>query len=145
MALFLFTQAMLAHKPIDVFNHGKMIRDFTYIDDIVEGVVRCVDKPAIPSVEADLDYKDPSQSDAPFLVFNIGNSHPTPLMDYIKALEEALDIEAQKNYLPMQAGDVLTTSADVSKLASWIDFKPNTPVKVGVKKFADWYRAFYGV
>lgn len=145
MALFLFTQAMLAHKPIDVFNHGKMIRDFTYIDDIVEGVIRCVDKPAIPSVEADLDYKDPSQSDAPFLVFNIGNSHPTPLMDYIKALEEALDIEAQKNYLPMQAGDVLTTSADVSKLASWIDFKPNTPVKVGVKKFADWYRDFYGV
>lgn len=145
MALFLFTEAMLAHKPIDVFNHGKMIRDFTYIDDIVEGVVRCVDKPAIPSVEADLDYKDPSQSDAPFLVFNIGNSHPTTLMDYIHALEEALDIEAQKNYLPMQAGDVLTTSADVSKLASWIDFKPNTSVKVGVKKFANWYRDFYGV
>lgn len=145
MALFLFTHAMLAHKPIDVFNHGKMIRDFTYIDDIVEGVVRCADKPATPSVEADLDYKDPSQSDAPFLVFNIGNSHPTPLMDYIHALEEALDIKAQKNYLPMQAGDVLTTSADVSKLSSWIDFKPNTSVKVGVKKFADWYRDFYGI
>lgn len=145
MALFLFTKAMLANKSIDVFNHGKMIRDFTYIDDIVEGIVRCVDKPAMPSVEADTDYKDPSQSDAPFLVFNIGNSHPTPLMDYIHALEEALDIEAQKNYLPMQAGDVLITSADVSKLASWIDFKPNTPVKLGVKRFADWYRDFYGV
>lgn len=145
MALFLFTQAMLSNKPIDVFNHGKMTRDFTFIDDIAEGVVRCIDKPAIPTVGTGSNIRDFDQGEAPFLVFNIGNSEPTPLMDYIHALEDALGVVAQKNYLPIQAGDVLSTSADVSRLTSWIDFKPSTSVRVGVKRFVDWYRGFYNV
>lgn len=143
MALFLFTRAILEGRPIDVFNNGRMVRDFTYIDDIVEGVIRVLDKPATPAVNFDASAPDPATSDAPYRIFNIGNSQPTPLMHYIHALEEAIGAEANKNYLPMQPGDVPATSADTSELMDWIRFKPNTPVAVGVARFYDWYRKHY--
>lgn len=145
MALFLFTKAMLERRPIDVFNHGRMVRDFTYIDDIVEGVVRVNDKPATPAANFDSDNPDPATSSAPYRIFNIGNSRPTPLMHYISALEKAMGLEAQKNFLPMQAGDVPATSADTSELDAWIGFKPNTPVEVGVGRFYEWYRKHYQI
>ena len=143
MALFLFTRAMLEGRPIDVFNNGQMVRDFTYIDDIVEGVVRVNDKPATPSDRFDPASPDPATSDAPYRVFNIGNSQPTPLMDYIRALEKASGIEARKNFLPMQPGDVPATSADTSELQAWVGFKPDTPVEVGVARFFRWYQEHY--
>jgi UDP-glucuronate 4-epimerase len=143
MALFLFTRAMLEGRPIDIFNNGKMVRDFTYIDDIVEGVIRVVDKPATAASDFNPADPDPSISDAPYRVFNIGNSDPTPLMSYIGALEKALGIEAIKNLLPMQPGDVPATSADTAELARWVGFKPDTPVEVGVRQFVDWYRQHY--
>jgi UDP-glucuronate 4-epimerase len=144
MALFLFTRAILEGRPIDVFNHGQMVRDFTYIDDIVEGVVRVIDKAATPNANFDPVAPDPATSQAPYRVFNIGNSQPTPLMDYISALEAALGRRAVKNFLPMQPGDVLATSADTSELDAWVGFKPNTPVLEGVERFVDWYRVHYG-
>ena len=143
MALFLFTQAMLAGKPIDIFNHGNMVRDFTYIDDIVEGVIRVADKPATPNPTFDPACPDPSTSTAPYRVFNIGNNQPTPLMDYIHALESALGITAQKNYLPMQSGDVPATAANTDELHAWVGFKPNTPVVQGVASFVRWYRSHF--
>jgi UDP-glucuronate 4-epimerase len=143
MALFLFTKAILEGKAIDVYNHGQMVRDFTYIDDIVEGVIRVLDKPATPNPAYDATSPDPATSNAPYRVFNIGNSQPTPLMDYIGALESALGKEANKNYLPLQPGDVPATNADTSELAAWVGFKPNTPVAEGVQSFVDWYRSFY--
>lgn len=143
MALFLFTKAILEGKPIDVFNHGKMVRDFTYIDDIVEGVIRVCDKPATASDEFDSSNPDPATSNAPYRVFNIGNSQPTPLMDYIHALEQAIGKEAKKNFLPMQPGDVPATNADTSELDAWVGFKPGTPVREGVKRFYAWYQAHY--
>ncbi len=145
MALFLFTRAILEGRPIDVFNHGKMVRDFTYVDDIVEGVIRVHDKPAEPHPAFDPAAPDPATSNAPYRVFNIGNSQPTPLMDYIAALEAALGREAVKNYLPMQAGDVPATSADTTELDAWVGFKPATPVREGVARFVRWYREFYKV
>ncbi len=143
MALFLFTRAILEGRPIDVFNHGQMVRDFTYIDDIVEGVIRVLDKPATPSAAFDAASPDPATSNAPYRVFNIGNSQPTPLMDYIHALESAIGREARKNFLPMQPGDVPATSADTSELQAWVGFRPGTPVEVGVKRFVEWYRGHY--
>ncbi|MBE7369909.1 NAD-dependent epimerase [Ramlibacter pallidus] len=143
MALFLFTKAMLEGKAIDVFNNGQMVRDFTYVDDIVEGVIRVNDKTATPSPGFDPSSPDPATSNAPYRIFNIGNSQPTPLMDYIRALEEALGIEARKNMLPMQPGDVPATNADTSELDAWVGFKPNTPVAVGVGRFVQWYRKHY--
>jgi UDP-glucuronate 4-epimerase len=143
MALFLFTRAMLEGRPIDIFNNGQMVRDFTYIDDIAEGVIRVVDKPATPASDFNPADPDPSTSNAPYRVFNIGNSDPTPLMSYIAALENALGIQAKKNFLPMQAGDVPATSADTSELNAWVSFKPCTPVEVGVQRFVDWYRQHY--
>lgn len=143
MALFLFTKAILEDRPIDVFNNGQMVRDFTYIDDIVEGVIRVVDKPATASPTFDPASPDPATSNAPYRVFNIGNSQPTPLMDYIHALESAIGKEAKKNFLPMQPGDVPATNADTSELDRWVGFKPNTPVQVGVQRFFDWYRKHY--
>lgn len=143
MALFLFTRAILEGRPIDVFNNGQMVRDFTYIDDIVEGVIRVIDKPATVSASFDPAMPDPATSNAPYRVFNIGNSQPTPLMDYIRALEKAMGIEAKKNFLPMQPGDVPATSADTSELDAWVGFKPNTPVEVGVGRFVEWYRNHY--
>jgi UDP-glucuronate 4-epimerase len=145
MALFLFTRAMLAGKPIDIFNNGKMVRDFTYIDDIVQGVVRVLDKPAAPDAGFDAMYPDPATSTAPYRVFNIGNHQPTPLMDYVSAIEQALGIEAIKNFLPMQPGDVPATFADVEALHDWIGFRPATPVVEGVRRFVEWYRGYYRV
>jgi UDP-glucuronate 4-epimerase len=145
MALFLFTKAILEGTPIDIFNHGNMVRDFTYIDDIVEGVIRVLDKPATPNLKYDGKAPDPASSDAPYRTFNIGNGQPTPLMEYITALESALGITAIKNYLEMQPGDVPATSAETSELNDWVGFKPNTPVKDGVAKFVAWYRDFYDI
>jgi UDP-glucuronate 4-epimerase len=143
MALFLFTKAILEGKPIDVFNPGQMVRDFTYIEDIVEGVIRVIDKPATPSPTFDAANPDPATSNAPFRVFNIGNNQPTPLMDYITALESALGILAQKNFLPMQPGDVPSTAANTDELSAWVGFKPNTSVLEGVAKFVSWYKGYY--
>jgi UDP-glucuronate 4-epimerase len=145
MALFLFTKAMLEGKPIQVFNNGQMVRDFTYIDDIIESLVRLLDKPAAPDPGFDAANPDPACSWAPHRVFNIGNSNPTPLMDYIEAVEQALGVTAEKQFLPMQPGDVPVTAADTSALEAWVDFKPNTPVREGVAQFVAWYREFYGV
>ena len=145
MALFKFTQAILANKPIDLYNHGQMVRDFTYIDDIVEGIIRVTDKPATPHVEFDASKPDPAISSSPYRVFNIGNNSPTPLIDYIKALEEELGIEAERNYLPMQPGDVPATAANTHALNQWVGFKPNTPVSVGIRQFVNWYRSYYKV
>ena len=145
MALFLFTKAMLAGESIQVFNNGEMVRDFTYVDDIIESLIRVLDKPAAPDPAFDPAHPDSATSWAPHRVFNIGNSNPTPLMDYIKAVEEALDITASKTFLPMQAGDVPATAADTSALEAWTGFKPNTEVKEGVARFVRWYRDFYGV
>jgi UDP-glucuronate 4-epimerase len=143
MALFLFTRAMLEGRPIDIFNNGEMVRDFTYIDDIVEGVIRVVDKPASPNPAFDSSTPDAATSNAPYRVFNIGNSRPTPLMDYVQALEGALGLEAKKHFLPMQPGDVPATNADTSELDRWVGFKPNTPVEIGVQRFVAWYRQHY--
>jgi UDP-glucuronate 4-epimerase len=143
MSPFLFANAMLKIKPIDVFNDGNMARDFTFIDDIVEGVIRVLDKPATPDAKFDALRPDPATSTAPYRVFNIGNGNPTPLMDYIGALEMALGVTARKNFMPMQPGDVPATSADTSELGKWVGFQPDTPVVDGVQKFADWYLAYY--
>lgn len=143
MALFLFTRAILEGKPIDVFNHGQMVRDFTYIDDIVEGLIRVIDKVATPNPAFDAAKPDPATSNAPYRVFNIGNNQPTPLMDYIEALETALGRTATKNYLPLQPGDVPATSANTDELNAWVGFKPDTAVKAGVARFVEWYRTHY--
>ena len=145
MALFLFTKAILAGQPINIFNHGNMVRDFTFVDDIVEGVIRVADKPAVPNPAFDPANPDPATSNAPYRVFNIGNNQPTQLMDYIQALESALGVTAKKNYLPMQPGDVPATAANTDDLDSWIGFKPNTAVRHGVVRFVDWYRSYYKV
>lgn len=145
MALFLFTRAIIAGEPIQVFNNGRMTRDFTYVDDIVESLIRVLDKPAVPDPYFDPAQPDPATSWAPHRVFNIGNSNPTALMDYIEALESALGISATKQFLPMQLGDVPATAADTSALEAWTGFKPNTPIQEGVTRFVAWYREFYGV
>lgn len=143
MALFLFTKAILEDRPIDVFNHGDMIRDFTYIDDIVEGVIRVLDRPAEPDPVFDPQAPDPATSQAPYRIFNIGNNQPTTLMDYIEALELALGRRATKNLLPMQPGDVPATAANTDELDAWVGFRPATPVTEGVARFVAWYRDFY--
>lgn len=145
MALFLFTKAILEGKPIQVFNNGKMVRDFTYIDDIIESLVRILEKPAMSNINFDKANPEPSTSWAPHRVFNIGNSNPTPLMDYIEAVETALGMESIKTLLPMQPGDVPSTAADTSALEAWIGFKPNTLVADGVKAFVSWYREYYKI
>jgi UDP-glucuronate 4-epimerase len=143
MSPFLFADAILHDRPIKVFNYGNMMRDFTYIDDIVEGVVRVLDKPATPDAQFNADQPNPSTSHAPYRVFNIGNSQPEQLLDFIGFIEEAIGKQAIKQLLPMQAGDVKATYADTSALESWVNFKPNTPLKEGVKRFVDWYRQYY--
>ena len=145
MALFLFTKAMLKGEPIQVFNEGRMVRDFTYIDDIIISLLRVLDKPATPDPTFDASHPDPASSWAPHRVFNIGNSNPTPLMEYIEAIEAALGITAEKQLLPMQPGDVPATAADTAALEAWTGFKPNTPVREGVARFVAWYREFYGM
>ena len=145
MALFLFAKAILEGRPIDVFNHGRMQRDFTYIDDIAEGVIRVLDKPAVPDAAFDAAAPDPATSNAPYRVFNIGNHQPVELMTYIETLEQNLGRVAQKNFLPLQAGDVPATNADTTALHDWTGFAPATGVKDGVERFVAWYRDYYGV
>ncbi len=145
MALFLFAKAILEDRPIDIFNHGKMTRDFTYIDDIAKAVIAVSDKPAIPNPVFSTATPDPSTSHAPYKIFNVGNSTPIPLTDYIHALEHALNKEAKKNFLPMQAGDVPNTAANTAELEQWIGFKPATTVQDGVIAFVSWYRSYYKV
>jgi UDP-glucuronate 4-epimerase len=145
MALFLFTKAILEGRPIDVFNHGRMQRDFTYVDDIVEGVIRVSDKAAAPDPAYQADAPDPAVSNAPYRIFNIGNHQPVPLMDFIGAIEQALGRSAQKNLLPLQDGDVPATYADVDALADWVDFRPATDIRTGIARFVDWYRGYYAV
>lgn len=145
MALFKFTKAMLEGKTVDVYNYGKMKRDFTYIDDIVEAIIRLQDVIPEANSEWTVENGSPATSSAPYRVYNIGNSSPVELMDYITALEEALGIEAKKNMMPMQAGDVLETSAETQPLYDLVGFRPETSVKDGVKNFVEWYREFYQV
>ena len=145
MALFLFTKGILDGQPINVFNHGNMIRDFTYVDDIVSGVIGAMDRPAQPNPEWNGLKPDPATSYANYRVFNIGNNQPVQLMEFIDAIEEAVGKKAIKNFLPMQDGDVPSTCADVSELESWTGFRPNTPVKEGVRRFVEWYRMYYRV
>lgn len=145
MALFLFTRAILEDQPIDVFNHGDMIRDFTYIDDIVEGVIRVLDRPAKPDPAFDPKAPDPATSNRPYRIFNIGNNRPVTLMEYIEALELALGRRAKMNLLPMQPGDVPATAANTDELDAWVGFRPATPVTEGVARFVAWYRDFYRV
>ena len=144
MALFLFTKAILENEPIDVFNHGKMKRDFTYIDDIVEGVVRLIDKVPEPNSGWSGDDPDSATSYAPYRIYNIGNNNPVDLMKFIGVLENCLGKKAEKNLLPMQPGDVPETYADVDDLAEDVDFKPATPIEKGIKRFVEWYREYYG-
>lgn len=144
MALFLFTRAILENKLIDVFNHGKMKRDFTYIDDIVEGVVRLIDKVPEPNPGWSSDNPDSATSYAPYRIYNIGNNNPVELMKFIGVLEECLGKKAKKNFLPMQPGDVPETYADVDDLAEDVGFKPTIPIEKGIKKFVEWYREYYG-
>ena len=145
MALFLFTRNMLADLPIDVFNYGNHTRDFTYIDDIVAGVVRVLDNPAATDRGFSTDTPTPASSSAPYRVYNIGSNSPVLLSRYIELLEENLGKKAIRNLLPMQAGDVADTFADVSALQRDHDYRPTTPVAVGVKRFVDWYRDYYKV
>ncbi|GHB50109.1 NAD-dependent epimerase [Mongoliitalea lutea] len=145
MALFLFIDAITKGNPIDVFNHGKMKRDFTYVDDIVEGIIRVADRPARKNESWTGADPDPGSSYAPYKIYNIGNSNPVELMDYIGALEKALGKVAIKNMLPLQAGDVPATFADVSDLMRDTGYKPETSVEIGVAKFVQWYKEFYDV
>ena len=145
MALFLFTKAILEDRPIDVFNHGHMQRDFTFVDDIVEGVIRVLDRVAAPDPAYRAEQPDPGTSNAPFRVFNIGNHNPVPLMDFIGCIEDALGIKAQKNLLPLQDGDVPATYADVDALTQWTGFAPATDIRSGIGRFVAWYRDYYKV
>ena len=143
MALFLFTANILAGRPINVFNHGRHKRDFTYVGDIAAGVIAAVDKVAQPDPDWNSDAPNPSTSRAPYRVYNIGNQRPVELMRYIEVLEECLGRKAQKNLLPLQPGDVRDTLADVESLARDVGYRPSTPVEEGVKRFVEWYRDYY--
>ena len=145
MALFMFTKAILEGRAIDVFNYGKMQRDFTYIDDIVEGVVRVLDKTAEPSLKWSGDKPDPGTSYAPYRIYNIGNNKPVELLRLIEVLEDCLGRKAEKNLQPLQPGDVVATYADVTDLMRDVDFKPITSIETGVKRFIDWYQSYYKV
>ena len=143
MALFTFTKAILEGQPISVFNFGKMHRDFTYIDDIVEGVLRVLDRPAEPSANWSGEVPDPGTSSAPYRIYNIGNHRPVELLYLIEVLEKTLGKPARKNLLPMQPGDVPATYADMDDLIRDVDFKPDTPIEVGIQRFVNWYRDYY--
>ncbi|WP_173915199.1 NAD-dependent epimerase [Halobacillus sp. Marseille-Q1614] len=145
MALFLFTKAIVNDQPIDVFNHGNMMRDFTYVEDIVESINRLIEKPAESNPNWSGENPDPSSSYAPYRVYNIGNNSPVRLMDFIEAIEKKIGKTAQKNFLPLQAGDVPETYADVEDLFRTINFKPQTSIQSGVNDFIDWYLDYYGV
>lgn len=145
MALFLFTRAILAGEPIDVFNNGRMQRDFTYIDDIVEGIFRVLHTIPVPDARWSGDNPDPGASFAPYRIYNIGNNSPVELLHFIRVLEDALGKEARKNLLPIQPGDVPATYADVDDLVRDVGFKPSTSIETGIRRFVDWYRDYYGV
>ena len=145
MALFLFTKAILSGQPIDVFNYGKMKRDFTYIDDIIEGVVRVTDNIPQGNPHWSGDKPDPGTSKAPYKIYNIGNNNPVELLHFIEVIEDCLGMKAQKNMLPLQPGDVTMTYADVDDLIADVGFKPATPIEVGIRRFIDWYRDYYQV
>jgi UDP-glucuronate 4-epimerase len=144
MALFAFTQNILAGKPIQVFNYGKHRRDFTYVADIAEGVVRALDRIAQPNPTWDGNAPDPSSSKAPYRLYNIGNHQPVELMRYIEVIEECLGRKAEMKLLPLQAGDVPDTYADVEDLVRDVGYRPATPIEIGVKQFVDWYLQYYG-
>ena len=144
MALFLFTKAILSGEPINIFNHGDMERDFTYIDDIVEGIIRLIPRPPLPNPDWNREAPEPSTSFAPYKVYNIGNNKPVNLLDMIGILEDILGKKAQKNFMPLQAGDVPATFADVDDLIRDIQFSPSTPLVTGIGKFVAWYKDFYG-
>jgi len=143
MALFIFTKAILNDEPIDVYNNGEMMRDFTYIDDLIEGVVRLLDHPAQPDPSWTSEAPDPSTSFAPHKIYNIGNNAPINLMDFVHAIEDELGKKAKINLMPIQPGDVALTYADVSELMKAIEYKPSTEIAVGIKNFIDWYKSFY--
>ena len=143
MALFLFTKAILEGRPIDVYNHGKMRRDFTYIDDIIEGVVRVVDRIASPNPEWSGSAPDPGTSYAPYRIYNIGNNNPVELLQFIETLEKCLGKQSVKNLLPIQAGDVPATAADVDDLMQDVGFRPDTDIETGISRFVEWYRNYY--
>lgn len=145
MALFIFTKAILEGKPIEVFNQGKMRRDFTYIDDIVEGIIRTLDRPATANPSWSGNQPDPGTSSAPARLYNIGNHQPVELLQFIEVLEKALGKKAEKNLLPIQPGDVPATYADIDDLTKDVGFKPSTPIEVGISRFVEWYREFYRV
>jgi UDP-glucuronate 4-epimerase len=145
MALFLFTRAILADEPIDVFNNGDHARDFTYIDDIVSGVVKTLDKVAEPNPDWDGDNPDPATSSAPYRLYNIGNNNPVTLMHFIECIEKALGKKAEKNFLPIQPGDVPKTFANIDNLARDVGYNVSTEIEDGIARFIDWYRAFYKV
>ncbi len=145
MALFLFTKAILEGRAIDVFNHGQMQRDFTFVDDIVEGVIRVLDRVAAPHADYRSDTPDPGTSNAPFRVFNIGNHNPVPLMDFVGCIEDALGMQAKKNFMPLQDGDVPATYANVDALREWTGFGPATDIRTGIDRFVAWYREYYKV
>ena len=145
MALFLFTKAILDGRPIDVFNYGHMQRDFTFVDDIVEGVIRVLDRIAIPNPVYDAAEADPATSNAPYRVFNIGNNNPVPLLDFIACIEQALGKKAEKNLLPLQDGDVPATYANTDALKEWVGFVPDTSIEQGIGRFVAWYRDYYNV
>jgi UDP-glucuronate 4-epimerase len=145
MALFLFTKAILAGEPIRLFNNGRHTRDFTYIDDIAEGIIRASDQIAEPDVDWNSASPDPSGSDAPFRIFNIGNGRPVALVDYIAAIEAATGRTAICELVPLQPGDIPDTFADMSALEKNVEYRPSTPVTEGVSKFVDWYRRYYGI
>lgn len=143
MALFLFTKNILAGKPIQLFNNGDHMRDFTYVDDIVEGVIRASDDIAVPNPDWNSAAPDPATSNAPFRLFNIGNNDPVQLVAYVEAIEDALGMKSIREYLPLQAGDVPQTYADVRELVKQVGYKPSTPVRDGVARFVAWYREYY--
>jgi len=145
MALFIFTKKILAGEPIDVFNYGHHRRDFTYIDDIVEGVIRTLDHVAPTNSDWSGDKPDPASSKAPYRIYNIGSNNPVELLRYIEVLEDCLGKKAVKNLLPLQPGDVPDTYADVDALIKDVDYRPTTPVEVGIEKFVKWYRDYYKV
>jgi UDP-glucuronate 4-epimerase len=144
MAFFMFTRKILEGQPIDVFNNGNHKRDFTFVEDIAEGVVRASERPAQPDPKWSSNAPDPSTSNAPYRIYNIGNSSPVPLMRYIEVLEECLGRKATKNFLPLQLGDVPETSADITDLERDVGYRPATPVEVGVRRFVDWFMEYYG-
>ena len=144
MALFLFTDAILNNRPIKVFNHGKMQRDFTYIDDIIEGVVRVMKTVPGPDPAWNGEKPDPATSYAPYRLYNIGNNNPVTLLDFIGAIEKALGKTAEKEYMDLQPGDVPATYADIDDLTGAVGFRPQTPLETGVRRFIEWYKSYYG-